>query len=339
MNKIAKFVLACSIPVALAAPALAHHSAAAFNTQQEIKVTGTVKRYEFRNPHVYLTLQVTNADGSSTAMEVEAGAASVLNPLGFTRNSLAIGDVVTITGNPGRSTPDKLMLGKDLFKKDGTYYPLNIGSKSVYAGKTTETATTIAGTWFSTRTEFGRILGGARNWPVTEKGKAAMSKPADPKATTQKDCIPIGAPALMFYPVANTITVQKDRVVIDVDWLDSERIVYLDGRQHPPASQTFLHGHSVGKWEGNTLVVETTNFKEHEMGLSTSLPSSTQKKLIERFTLSPDRKALVYSGSVEDPVYLSKPVEWTGQWEYRPNMPHSNEKCDLATARKFLSDF
>jgi hypothetical protein len=38
-------------------------------------------------------------------------------------------------------------------------------------------------------------------------------------------------------------------------------------------------------------------------------------------------------------VYLSRPVEWSGQWQYRPNMPHSNEKCDLEVARKFLRDF
>jgi len=41
----------------------------------------------------------------------------------------------------------------------------------------------------SPRTEFNAFLGGARNWPVTEKGKAAMAI-VDPKATTQKDCIP-----------------------------------------------------------------------------------------------------------------------------------------------------
>jgi hypothetical protein len=40
----------------------------------------------------------------------------------------------------------------------------------------------------------------------------------------------------MFYPVANTITVQKDRVVMKVDWMDSERTVFLDGRAHPPAA-------------------------------------------------------------------------------------------------------
>jgi hypothetical protein len=336
MNKFTKIVLACSMSISIAMPALAHHSAAAYNTQQELRVTGTITEYRFRNPHVYMTLQVKKDDGSTVLMEVEAGAASVLNPLGFTKDSVAVGDVVTIAGNPARNNPDKAMLGKDLYKKDGAYFPLNIASRSVYIRKD-EVATSIAGTWFAPRTEFNAFFGGARNWSVTDKGKAAMAV-VDPKATTQKDCIPIGAPALMFYPVANTITVQKDRVVMKVDWLDSERVVYLDGRKHPPASETSLHGHSVGRWEGDTLVIDTTNFKEHAMGLTMSLPSSTQKHLVERLRLAQDGKGLIYSGVIEDPVYLAKPVEWSGQWMYRPSMPHSNEKCDLEVARKFLRD-
>ena len=84
--------------------------------------------------------------------------------------------------------------------------------------------------------------------------------------------------------------------------------------------------------------METANFKEHPMGLANSLPSSTRKHLIERFRVGDDHKSLVYSGVIEDPVYLTKPVEWSGQWQYRPNMPHSNEKCDLEVARKFLQN-
>jgi hypothetical protein len=134
--------------------------------------------------------------------------------------------------------------------------------------------------------------------------------------------------------------ITRDLTAYHVQWWRSmDRVIYLDGRKHPPASEVSLHGHSVGRWEGETLVVETTNFKEHPMGLSTSLPSSTGKRLTERFGLSPDRKNLIYSGTIEDPVYLAKPVEWTGRWEYRPGMQHSNEKCNLDVARKFLTDF
>jgi hypothetical protein len=330
MKTMTRVVLFCSLAVALAAPALAHHSAAAYNTRENMTITGTVTEYRFRNPHIFMMVQVKNADGSTSSVEVEAGAASVLGPLGFTRDAVAVGDVVTIAGNPARNAPDKSMLGRELTKKDGKYYPLNIASRSIYAANAA-TATSIAGTWVSPG------LGGFRVPPadVTDKGKAEMAK-AGPTTTTQKDCVPIGEPSVMFYPVANTITVAKDRVTLKVDWMDTERVVYLDGRQHPPATQTFLHGHSTGKWEGDTLVIETTNFKEHENGLSTSLPSSTQKKLIERLRLGPDGKNLLYSGTVEDPVYLLKPVEWNGRWEYRPTMQHSNEKCDLDVARKFL---
>jgi hypothetical protein len=330
MKTIIRVVLSCSLAAGLAAPAMAHHSAAAYNTQQNMTITGTVTEYRFRNPHIFMTVAVKNADGTTSSIEVEAGAASVLGPLGFTKDAVSVGDVVTVAGNPARNAPDKSMLGRELTKKDGTYYPLNIASRSIYV-KNDATATSIAGTWFSP------TLGGFRvpQNAVSDQGKAAMAK-AGPTTTTQKDCVPIGEPFVMFYPVANTITVAKDRVTMKVDWMDTERIVYLDGRQHPPATQTFLHGHSTGKWEGDTLVVETTNFKEHENGLSTALPSSTQKKLIERLRVAPDGKNLLYSGTVEDPVYLTQPVEWNGRWEYRPTMQHSNEKCDLDVARKFL---
>src|SRR5690349_10837429 len=125
MNKFTRIVLACSLCMSVAVPALAHHSAAAYNTQQELRVTGTITEYRFRNPHVYMTLQVKKDDGSTVLKEVEAGAASVLNPLGFTKDSVSVGDVVTIAGNPARNSPDKSMLGKDLYKKDGAYFPLN----------------------------------------------------------------------------------------------------------------------------------------------------------------------------------------------------------------------
>jgi Family of unknown function (DUF6152) len=336
MSAITKTLLACSMSLALTAPVLAHHSAAAYDTQKEVKVTGTVLQYRYANPHVYLTLQVKKDDGSVSTMEVEAGAAAVLNGLGFTKDSVKSGEVVTIVGNPARSKPDAFVLGRELYKRDGTYVPLNIASRSIY-GTNSASATTIAGTWFSPRSEFGGFLGGAGRWTLTDKGRGAAAGADERTKNALKDCIPVGAPALMFYPVANTITVQRDHVVMKVDWMDSERTVYLDGRAHPPATQTSLQGHSVGRWEGKTLVAETTNFKDHPMGLSLSMPSSTQKKLTERFALSEDGKTLLYSGTLEDPVYLAKPVEWSGKWEYRPTMKPSNQKCDIAVASKFLT--
>jgi hypothetical protein len=338
MKKIALIFSLGALAVA-AVPAAAHHSGAAFDNQKKISVTGKLIEYRYMNPHIYMALEVTKEDGTKQRMEVEAGAASVLNALGFTKDKLKIGDIVTIAGSPSRRDPDKFMIGRDLTKqKDNSYVPLNIASRSIIEVKADAVATSIAGTWFSPMSSFGAYNGTAAKWPRNDKARAVSKEVSGPKGTTQKDCIPIGLPATTFYPVATNITVQKDKVLIKTDWMDTNRTVYLDGRPHPPASQQSLHGHSVGHWEGKTLVVETTNFTDHPMGLSTGVPSSSQKKLIERFTLNEDGRSLTYSGSVEDPVYLTGPAQWTGRLEYRPGMPQSNQKCNVEVARKFLGD-
>src|SRR6187399_449351 len=120
MNQTNRLIIALTALIAISVPVIAHHSAAAYDTQQELKVTGTIKQYIYKNPHVYLSVEVKKDDGSISVVEVEAGAPSVLNPLGFTKDSLKVGELVTVVGNPNR-TSDKAMLGKDLIKKDGSY--------------------------------------------------------------------------------------------------------------------------------------------------------------------------------------------------------------------------
>src|SRR5439155_21249477 len=95
MNETVKVVSGCFLVVALASPALAHHSAAAYDTQKEVRMTGTITKYRLGNPHVYMILQVKKADGSTNSVEIESGAASVLNSLGVNKDSLAERDLVT----------------------------------------------------------------------------------------------------------------------------------------------------------------------------------------------------------------------------------------------------
>src|SRR5688572_16740975 len=192
MKKLA-VMFACAALLAAAAPALAHHSAAAFDGQKKISVTGKVVEYRYMNPHIYLALEVTKEDGTKQRMEVEAGAASVLNALGFTKDKLKVGDIVTIAGSPSRRDPDKFMIGRDLTKqKDNSYVPLNIASRSILEVKTDAVATSIAGTWFSPMSSFSAYMGAAGKFARNEEARKVGKEMSDGKATTQKDCIPIG---------------------------------------------------------------------------------------------------------------------------------------------------
>ena len=314
----------------------AHHSAIAFDTTTEINMSGTVTEYSFRNPHVYLTIERQLEDGSTVETEIEAGAASVIGPLGFTRDAVQVGEHVNIVGNPSKRAPQGLLLGREMYKDDGTYYPLNISSRPV-TSQSDAVATSIEGTWFAPRTSFFGILGAVRSWPLTETAQAYMAGMGD-VPTPQKDCIPLGEPALLAYPVVNVIEVFDDRVEMHIDWLDSERVIWLDGRDHPPASETFLHGHSVGHFEGNVLVADSSNFSFNPIGFTTTLASGAGKHLVERFELSADGRQMIYSGTAEDPEYLSEAVEFSIALEYRPEMQVSNETCNVEAATRFLDD-
>jgi hypothetical protein len=94
----------------------------------------------------------------------------------------------------------------------------------------------------------------------------------------------------------------KDQVVIFNEMIHSARIIRLNG-SHPPSNVRFLIGDSIGKWEGNTLVVDTTNFAREGMVRG----SSRDLHLIEKFSLA-DKDTLNYTFTVDDPA------TWSRQW-------------------------
>jgi len=101
---------------------------------------------------------------------------------------------------------------------------------------------------------------------------------------------------------------RRDYVVILTEMVHDARIVPMDGRPHLPSSVRQWSGDSRGRWEGDTLVIETTNFTPKGTG-TISLPVTTDENLhlVERFTLA-DADTLVYQFTVSDPT------TWTTPW-------------------------
>src|SRR5215213_3690800 len=119
-----------------------------------------------------------------------------------------------------------------------------------------------------------------------------------------------GPPALpnYFYNNLHQIVQTPDHVMILTEMVHDARIVRMNGQHLPPTIRKWM-GDSVGRWEGDTLVVDTTNFTD-----KTRYRGSTQNlHIIERFTRV-DTKTLLYRFTVEDPD--TWPTPWTGEYTW-----------------------
>jgi hypothetical protein len=108
--------------VALAASA--HHSFAAFfDNQKSVSVQGKVTQFHFANPHGIIAIEVTNPDGTKTLWKGETNSPSMMARRGWTKESIKVGDTVTIDGWPARDNapyvrirelkgPDGKVIGK-----------------------------------------------------------------------------------------------------------------------------------------------------------------------------------------------------------------------------------
>ena len=99
MRRIYFGVLAVLGAALAAVPAIAHHSfAAEYDSKKPVKVTGTVTKVDWMNPHVYFFMDVEDENGKVTQWGFEMGPPNLLQNAGWTRNTMKIGDVVVVEG-------------------------------------------------------------------------------------------------------------------------------------------------------------------------------------------------------------------------------------------------
>jgi hypothetical protein len=96
-----KFLVLAAAGAALAAgPALAHHSAAMFDHDKEVTLQGTIKEFQFTNPHSWIQLNVADPSGKVAEWSLETNGVSQLFKKGWRPSSLKPGDKVTIVAHP-----------------------------------------------------------------------------------------------------------------------------------------------------------------------------------------------------------------------------------------------
>jgi len=323
-------LLALSAPIST--PAFSHHSQSMFDTSQEILIEGTVSRFDWVNPHMYLTVATTGPDGEPALVEGEGVAITQALVDGLDRDALQPGTPVVMRANPNRGGWGKQVRILDVTTQDGEIHPF-------YASNTRELkltpASSLEGHWAPSRAALGAGFGAIARFPISPEGRAAANAQG---LIADGLCFVEPIPFLAVLDEMRGITLGDDEIVLHFDNSGDHvvRTVHMNA-EHPADLQPSRHGHSIGWWEGDTLVIDTIGYEPNEAGLGANIPSSPAKHTIERLSLSEERIRLRYELTVEDPTFMSGPGTVTQQWDHRPDLDFSpaSEACDDDVAARY----
>ena len=324
----------------LALPVFAHHSDAGIDMDSVVTLQGTVTEFNWRNPHIYFTLETTDASGERIEWEVQMGSTVTSTRRGWRQDSLSPGDRVTVQIHPAQDGRPYGIF--DSLERAGE----TVFGEPLYAPQVTASTDTLEGKWMANGAELVSYPGGFDGFfraelRLTERGAAAQAAYVGlSEENPHSRCIGRPTPAMIvssdLYALEIEIDQDEQTVLIRSEFWDEERTVYMDGRIHPAGSERFPGGHSIGRWEGETLVVDTTNFADHRSPYQIGVPSGSQKHVVERYRLNETGTRIRVEFVLEDPEYIAEPLVHTRELIYSPDIELTRYDCNPETSRRFV---
>ena len=321
-------------------PATAHHSRVNFDLGKIVEIEGTVVRWQYRNPHAFLHLDVTAADGSTERWVVELGSIVNLKQIDMHRDTIAAGDQVSVRANPEKVPANNYLFFSSLTTADGrTYAFADVFrySNEAAAQPGDRGSTDFTGIWDEVATpQSSLITAGPPDYPVTAKGRDVMAR-YDPDEEPGNTCGEDGLPKLIRSLYAIEMTKDDDAYYQEYEFYGVRRVIHMNVAEHPANIEPSDYGHSIGRMEGNKLIVDTVGFKPAKWGIGDGLDSSAEKRVVEHYELKDNGRIMEVTYTVTDPVYLIQPFSRTHVKRLVPGYVITPfEACDPEAARMHL---
>jgi hypothetical protein len=318
---------------------------ATYDSSRQVKLQGVITRIDWVNPNAFVFIDVKDATGTVTNWAVEIGNPLQLERDGWKRSTVQIGDAIGVEGVPARSEARQASAKSVVLTRPGrrVFAPAARRAAAAAApaprwpdgqirlgppaGKT--------GYWGSSSTKV-LVENSAAKVPLSDDGLLVNIADADKVApflpwskalfeSRQRRflrddpfarCVPPGGPRQFQMGNGFQFVEQKElgRILVllgggDRNW----RVIYMDGRPLGTAAEAVpsYYGSSVGRWEKDTLVVESVGYNEKFWLSALGLPHTEALHLTERFTRT-DMNTLKYEVTVDDPRSYTR--AWTGGW-------------------------
>jgi Family of unknown function (DUF6152) len=336
-----------------AKPLLAHHEILAkFDDKKPVTLKGTVTKLDWANPHAHIFMNVQNGP-TLVNWAVELESPVDLGRGGWGRDSVKPGDAITVQGISARNgsrqvwansvvmtNNNKKMFDMANAPKPATpaaapapRWPDNQPRLGPAPGQTgywaLPTATSLIQTGSNVQVDNYGLL---KNIGDVDKVAPFQKWARDLYELRQRNflkddpgylyCMPPGGPRQFMLPYGVQFNEDRDRRRIFLfigSGNRNYRIIYTDdrpqrGQIRGDADNPLYYGRAVGKWEGDTLVVDTKGFNEKFWFSNGGLPHTEQLHLIERFTRT-DMNTLKYEVTIDDPGAYTK--MWTSGWNLK----------------------
>ena len=334
-----------------ASAALAHHEITAkFDEAKRATLTGIVTDVDWRNPHVHLFVNVVGDGGVLSNWAIELESTVTLGKSGWRADTLAPGDRVTVAGLVARDGTRQIWGESVTLTATGRKVLYAVDTAPVPPAQTRPTPRGPDGRPRLGALDTDGGYWGYPSSTALEQDGARVAMNAHGLLANVKDAgrvAPLQPWALGLYQRRQERHLRDDPMFLNckppggVRYLQSEyglqlvedrerqrifvligggnhnyRIIYLDGRANRGQvrgddDNPLYYGRGSGRWDGDTLVVETTGFNEDFWFTNGGLPHTNLLHLTERFS-RPDFDTLRYEVTIDDPGAYTKP--WSAHW-------------------------
>ena len=332
--------------------ASAHHSRTNYLMKEFVEFEATVVEVSWKNPHVFAVVEVDAASGQFERMLLEMNSKPILTEMGWTGESLKVGDQIRIRGNPDRKPEKKRVFIRYVIAAQGEKL-WSFGRPRTEAERQNKNrkrapvaitrSTDFSGVWVRARVPASDP---PKNNPFGPSGLAAAAAGEAALSNFNVDddpsfeCEPVSLPDTIVpvYPMKIT-RVNDALVTIDYEFNNGYREIHLGRSEFPDDIEPSRLGYSIGRIEHGALIVESKYFNYDRWGNGRGLPSSEQKQVFERYTLTNEGARMEVEYSVKDPVYLKEAAEpRKGAYVLRNGMTISDFNCDPDAAVRHLGD-
>ena len=323
----------------LCSQAAAHHALNAFfDLDSPLEISGTLMSVRWTNPHIAFELETTGSDGEAVSWRVESGSPVLLRREGINADTFSVGDQVAITGFPSKLRENEIV-GAVIHMESGRDVPMfrslaaRLGYDLTPSGSHIDEEAAVASSQGA--------QGIFRVWsfdddpslrefePEFNQTSIAARVDFDPLVDDPAlSCTPRGMPFAMENRFPIEFVDHGESIALRLEMWDSTRTVQMTDESANVPQQASPLGYSVGRWDGDTLIVTTTAIDWpyfDEIGTPQSAAIETE----ERFTLSDNDEILDYQIRITDPNTLLSPAVRRARWVWVPGEEIQTYGCEV----------